>query len=361
MTDVAPGSSLAREAGSLPFPDKPVGTVNDEMPFDHLIVVMMENHSFDNLLGGAVADARGRRRADVRRRRRARPTPTRAPPVPPAAGHRVPVAEHRSGVARDAELEGDARADQRRRDGRIRSARRARASRWATTRPEVLPFAYSLASTFTLANRWFCSVPGPTYPNRRFLLAGTAYGGTTNGSTRCSISAARTARSSTASPTSGISWCDYFTDVPMTLVIPTIILKHLDHHHRLEQVLPRLPGRDAPGGQLRRPGRRACFARSPPPRLAADGPQGRSEAARRQLRGRATGRDRGRPAGHVLRGGLGAQGRRGGAPVPAWDRTLLIYTYDEHGGYYDHVPPPRGDPARRHPAAAVARRPAGRL
>jgi phospholipase C len=25
---------------------------------------------------------------------------------------------------------------------------------------------------------------------------------------------------------------------------------------------------------------------------------------------------------------------------PAWSRTLLTYTYDEHGGYYDHVPPP---------------------
>jgi phospholipase C len=25
---------------------------------------------------------------------------------------------------------------------------------------------------------------------------------------------------------------------------------------------------------------------------------------------------------------------------PAWPRTLLIYTYDEHGGYYDHVKPP---------------------
>ncbi len=44
--------------------------------------------------------------------------------------------------------------------------------------PAVLPFAYSLASTFTLANRWFPSVSGPTYPNRRFLLAGTAFGGT---------------------------------------------------------------------------------------------------------------------------------------------------------------------------------------
>jgi phospholipase C len=24
-----------------------------------------------------------------------------------------------------------------------------------------------------------------------------------------------------------------------------------------------------------------------------------------------------------------------------WGRTLLVWTYDEHGGYYDHVPPPR--------------------
>jgi phospholipase C len=26
---------------------------------------------------------------------------------------------------------------------------------------------------------------------------------------------------------------------------------------------------------------------------------------------------------------------------PAWRSTLLIWTYDEHGGYFDHVPPPR--------------------
>jgi phospholipase C len=26
---------------------------------------------------------------------------------------------------------------------------------------------------------------------------------------------------------------------------------------------------------------------------------------------------------------------------PSWPRSLLVWTYDEHGGYYDHVPPPR--------------------
>jgi aryl-alcohol dehydrogenase-like predicted oxidoreductase len=41
-----------RAPGSRPFPDKPVGWSNPDMPFDHLVVVMMENHSFDNLLTG---------------------------------------------------------------------------------------------------------------------------------------------------------------------------------------------------------------------------------------------------------------------------------------------------------------------
>lgn len=25
---------------------------------------------------------------------------------------------------------------------------------------------------------------------------------------------------------------------------------------------------------------------------------------------------------------------------PAWKDTLFVITYDEHGGFYDHVPPP---------------------
>jgi phospholipase C len=41
-------SAATREAGSRPFPDKPVGAINTDMPFDHIVVVMMENHSFDN-------------------------------------------------------------------------------------------------------------------------------------------------------------------------------------------------------------------------------------------------------------------------------------------------------------------------
>ena len=41
---------------------------------------------------------------------------------------------------------------------------------------EDLPFYHALARIFPLADRWFSSCIGPTFPNRRFLLAGTANG-----------------------------------------------------------------------------------------------------------------------------------------------------------------------------------------
>jgi phospholipase C len=30
---------------------------------------------------------------------------------------------------------------------------------------------------------------------------------------------------------------------------------------------------------------------------------------------------------------------------PAWNKTMMLIVYDEHGGFYDHVPPPQGAPA----------------
>src|SRR5438552_12569297 len=36
---------------SLPDPRRPAGTPTGALPFDHVVIVMMENHSFDNLLG----------------------------------------------------------------------------------------------------------------------------------------------------------------------------------------------------------------------------------------------------------------------------------------------------------------------
>jgi len=38
-----------------------------------------------------------------------------------------------------------------------------------------------------------------------------------------------------------------------------------------------------------------------------------------------------------------------------FERSLLLITYDEHGGFYDHVPPPTGVPAPQDPRGFLAR------
>ncbi|MDQ1519456.1 MAG: phospholipase, partial [Actinomycetota bacterium] len=39
---------------------------------------------------------------------------------------------------------------------------------------------------------------------------------------------------------------------------------------------------------------------------------------------------------------------------PAWPKTVLLFMYDEHGGYYDHVAPPRAIPPDDIPPDVVA-------
>src|SRR5262249_61144386 len=41
-----------------------------------------------------------------------------------------------------------------------------------------------------------------------------------------------------------------------------------------------------------------------------------------------------------------------------WPHTMLIWTYDEHGGYYDHVPPPEAVPPDDIEGRCMAMRPA---
>ena len=42
---------------------------------------------------------------------------------------------------------------------------------------------------------------------------------------------------------------------------------------------------------------------------------------------------------------------------PLWASTVVIVTYDENGGFWDHVPPPKGDqwgPGTRVPAIVIS-------
>ena len=167
----APGGAGAlRSPGSLPHPRLPAGT--DTIPqIEHIVVVMMENHSYDNHLGMLC-----RRGADGFRLGRDG-LPRAANPYPDGRiqhAFRMPATCQQSGHPAQDWLASHVQYDGGRLDGFVASSSGPVAmGYWERA---DLPFYYSLASVFPIADRYFCSVLGQTYPNRRYLMAATSIG-----------------------------------------------------------------------------------------------------------------------------------------------------------------------------------------
>ena len=297
---------------------------------------MMENHSLDNLLG----DLKTREPFDGLTFDPA--TGTARQFNPDASGMPVHAfAFQNTSQARNVTQSWRATHEQidgGKMDGFVRSVTSTEPMGYYTK--QVLPFAYSLAETFTVADRWFCSMPGPTYPNRRFLLAGTAFGGTQTAPQTLYDRPPPHGTIFDQLSAHGVSWADYFTDVPMTTVIPSIILKHLDHHHPIERFFADCEAGTLPAVSFVDPGAGvlssiASDLKSLPGLVTealnliganiSDATPGETEEDPQDMYyGEAW-------AYKVVQAILRS---------PAWPRTLLIYTYDEHGGYFDHVNPP---------------------
>ena len=168
---VAGAASSPRGPGAVPFPSLPLGQYTGALPFDHLVLVMQENHSFDNYLG--MLPVSGQPKADGFTFNQAE-EPLNWNPL----GSERMYAYHQSGDI-GAQDTGSQSWD----DSHLQINGGAM-NGFAGTGPgsmgyyteDDIPFYYSLANTFTLANRWFCSAPAQTYPNRRFLMAGTSSG-----------------------------------------------------------------------------------------------------------------------------------------------------------------------------------------
>ncbi len=201
-----------------------------------------------------------------------------------------------------------------------------------------IPFYYSLARTFPLANRWFASCPAQTYPNRRFLFAGTAYG---------------LVRTVTPGPNDppppngtvfdrlnayGLSWTNYFTDLPQTAIIPSVVKTNPTHLAPVSQFYA-----DAATGRL------PAFSLVDPDFGALDVVGGQVPGQPVPQRVRAQGQDEENPQNVRFGEAFVAGVVNAVMGSPAWPRTLLVWLYDEHGGYYDHVPPPAAVPPDRIP------------
>jgi len=162
-------------AGMRPDLCRPAGT--DRLPqVKHIIVLMMENHSFDNYLG-TLGRGEGFPRGDDG-------TPDAENPDSTGTmirAHRARSTTQAQGNPCQSWSASHAQWADGKMNGFVTSSEQAAPygdntvamSYWTG---QDLPFYHGLARTFPLADHWFSSCLGPTFPNRRFLLAGTANG-----------------------------------------------------------------------------------------------------------------------------------------------------------------------------------------
>lgn len=290
-----------RAAGSLPDPSAPVGV--DRVPqIENFVVVMMENHSFDNILGllgrGDGFPHLSGGRPDLA--------------LPDGHGNLVrafhmPSECQTEGVNNDwncahHSLDGGTNR------GFVQSSTGEAVGYFLA---DDVPFTWGLAKSFPIADRWFCSVPGQTNPNRRYLMAATSLGQVAdtyptdlppNGTIFDSLNR------------QGISWRNYYSDLPSIGVwLPLLghpsITANMDKIDRFYQ--------DAAAGQLTQ----FSFLEPNYSHSSEEDPQDIQ-------------------FGDQFLAGIVDAVMRG----PQWSKTMLIWTYDEWGGYYDHVVPPAAVP-----------------
>ncbi len=297
----ASAAAMWPAAGCGPGADgEPPARVPLDEAIDTVVVIMMENRSFDHTYGGLTVDE-GRTDLDGLRADMSNPlndgTPVFPAPVTtlcakdPAHGwnpsHRqwgegandgfVAVHENRYGL----DVAPEAMS--------------------YLTRTEQ-PTTYALAEQGAICQRWFSSVMGPTWPNRYYAGCATSMGNKSNDAIVDEIPThfERVWRSKRP-------FANYYGNFPFFALNARLRLSDPEFQY-LEQFYV-----DAAEGNL-------------PPFVWIDPVYGRNDD---------------HPPAHPLAGQVLIQSiYQALVDSPHWERCLFIVTYDEHGGYFDHVSPP---------------------
>jgi phospholipase C len=309
-----PGDGPLRQPGSLPFPRLAAGT--DTMPrIEHIVVLMQENHSYDNYLGML-------RRPGANGFRIGRDgLPRASNPYPDGSiqhAFRMPTTCQLPSKPSQEWTASHNAYDNGKMDGFVSTPIDPLTTEivggvaMGYWQEEDLPFYYSLYRQFPIADRYFCSLLGQTFPNRRYLLAATSIGQIDD----IGVSLTDYPANGTIFDqfdAHGITWKDYFTTTPSTELFPKLFL-----NNQGTKVVP-IGGffTDAAAGTLPD----FCLVEPDYGNQSEENPQ--NIAVGEEF------------AASVINAVING---------PGWDRTLLILTYDEHGGYYDHVPPPPAIP-----------------
>lgn len=307
---------------------------------DHIVYLMLENRSFDHMLGFLYADAGNRspsgqpfdgltgtesnpddqgRPVTVYRIRAADPHPYLMPGADPGEGfyntnyqlfstddpapdaqpaNRGFVVNFKSAIASDLSRNyGDT----------LPGTEPSQIMGMYT--PELLPVLSGLAKGFAVCDAWFAAAPTMTMPNRCFALAGTSQGHMDNHVktfTCPSIFGRLTDK--------GVDWAIFgYNREPLTRHdFPDVQAADDSHFGHFRDFTARASAGTLPAFTFLEPSWDATGNSQHPNYNVAAGEQLIHDVY------------------YALRNG------------PNWAKTLLIINYDEHGGCYDHVAPPSG-------------------
>jgi phospholipase C len=185
-----------------------------------------------------------------------------------------------------------------------------------TYSPTQVPVITALAENYAISDAWFCSVPSQTWPNRAFVTAGTSNGNVNNGDPPDPLQW-DVPTIFNVLESMGTSWRVYADTLVTPSLVRTMFPKLWDplldlHFRGFGEFQEDCANNSLPQYSFLEP----SFLIEPndehPPHDVSAGEQFM----------------------HAIWEAV--------SKSPAWNSTLLIVLYDEHGGCYDHVLPPFG-------------------
>jgi phospholipase C len=317
---------------------------------EHVVFIMLENRSFDHYFG-AFPGVRGFGDPKVRKQANGRsvffqPDPANA--SNPPAGYLLPYhLQEVAGTSRPCTLDPThswVPQHQSWNGGKMDGFARAHRATAGVSQPELvmgyydrrdLPFHYALADAFTICDHYFCSVLGPTDPNRLYAFTGTIDPAGTHGGPHITTPVGDRPRlhgrfTWTTMPEQleqrKISWKVYGTPDGRTFM----------------DVLPYFAPYQDPASPLHQ----KAFNPSFPLDLLSDVQAGELPAVSWIIESYFSSEhppapiEYGEDVVHTVLKALFANPR-------LWAKSAVFVTYDENGGFFDHVSPPVASPGTK--------------
>ena len=304
-------------AGTLPADVRPRRPHGAEIPIDTIVVLMQENRSFDHYFGQLHSQGQPRSKPVPKNASNPDWTNPSGPPIKPFHQTRYCEVHDVNHEWNGSHEQYDAGAM----DGFTLTNQVPEDPNGSRTMgyydSSDLPFYYALYGTFAMSDRFFQSLLGPTFPNRYYLLAATSFGHIRNTiPTDPQEYSQRTVFN--LFDEHGVTWKVYYAgEVPAAFLFAYVRNNAAGHVFPIQQYFT-----DAQAGLLPN----VSFV---DPNFNLSGAFSNNEQ-----------NDEHPPANIQAGQKFIADVINGLFASPQWPHAAAFLTYDEHGGYWDHVPPP---------------------